>query len=1027
FTQDDSGNYNSVRFQPTSGIPYRAVTTAWLPSNLDVFEQRTEFVFMVLRWFDKPEDRIELRVTNTDISISNDYPQLGSGYVIKVTVQNTGGSTGNVLVRFLDGSTQIGSDSISVSPGGLTTAEIIWVPLFAGQRTIHVLLDPIAEVPEIFEWSNNNASRQIYVYFFWDNMEFGAGKWSHSSTITLINGEGPLEYFGTTAVSVNIEKDWDYTASKYIENCTDPGFYHTFDKATWLQEPAGATTTSRKPLDVVFAIDSSGSMAWDASGNNLPGTYTNPASRWYNARVATIGFIQELTDVDRAIIFTFNNGADFAPLISPANYLYMTATNKQTLINALNGFTNVAGGTPFYDTLGKSVEYAVNNALNVNPTLPNLLSLDRMEFVIGLGDGQSNRDDEWTPNCNWGTTMTDNQWTNGGVNVNGMKGILNAPPIIYTIGVSGIPHDPAYPSAGDDPSWSRTSPAVTYPEEYDMWHCADSSPIILDSAGGKYGESAPGVDNVGHYYFTNDPTQLESVFQNILESIIIQLEGEEQTRSSLPGPSTMATTTYTYAAITSPSATHRAYYCDVDAMPPTGGNLNSQTEATTTEYGQIATSNNVRWTTPNPGNGDEVFMWSEFQIAESPATITQINFNFDGQCNQATDFGIWATNGAWAQVGIVVSAAADTDAVFTRSVSGAGCAAYIIGGVLTWGVYVDYSFDISRIDLLSVDIIWNSSPYIVNTVPANAATNIALTDNIVITFNKEINPTTFSYSVTPDPGGWSTAWNGGFTAVTLSHSNFNESTSYTVTVLSAEDTSSNALIADVIPNPWTFTTTGPPVITMTTPANGAVNVALTSTVVVTFSKAMNTASVTYTCLPLVTVWSVVWSAGNTVATYSHTNSFASNTPYTFRITGGNDGTDPLEAGVIPNPWTFTTAIEIPPTITNTVPVSGATGVALTQLVIVTFSEAMNTGSVGYSISPNPGGLAIAWNNPTNTIATISHNAFTTGGVLYTVTITGLDTTGNALATGAVPNPWSFRTEDYIQPTIIATTQSEGST
>ncbi|MFO7618834.1 MAG: Ig-like domain-containing protein [Thermoplasmata archaeon] len=251
FTRSSEG-FNSVRYSgtaPGGTAPYRVITTSWLLSNLTNEEHRAEFVFMALRWFDKPEERIEARITNADITISNDRPQIGSGYVIRATVHNTGGTTANVLVRFMDGDTQIGSPSVSVSPGGKTSAETIWVPLFAGSRDIRVLVDPLdldpakemGEVDEIFESSNNVAIRTTYVYFFWDDMQSGAGKWSHASTVMHISGEGALEYFHETTLDTAIVDEWNDTQSQHLTTITDPGFYHSFNSAYWLQEPPGGT------------------------------------------------------------------------------------------------------------------------------------------------------------------------------------------------------------------------------------------------------------------------------------------------------------------------------------------------------------------------------------------------------------------------------------------------------------------------------------------------------------------------------------------------------------------------------------------------------------------------------------------------------------------------------------------------------------------------------------------------------------------------------------------------------------------
>jgi FlaG/FlaF family flagellin (archaellin) len=282
----DAGVYNSVRFQGpnANNIIYRAVTTAWRPSKLDDFQQRTEFIFMVLRWFDKPEERIEARITDVDILILDGTgglaarPQIGSGYVIRATAHNTGGATANVLVRFMDGSTQIGSSSISILPRGKTTTEMIWVPLFAGQRSLSVLVDPISEVSEIFDWSNNNATISKYVYFFWDDMESGAAKWSHSSTILHISGEGALEYFHDTALRTNIISEWNSTQSVGLTQTLDPGFYHSYRSAYWLQETpgggngTGGTRGAAQPVPMATPVEETRYMRGDQSNvNNLLG------------------------------------------------------------------------------------------------------------------------------------------------------------------------------------------------------------------------------------------------------------------------------------------------------------------------------------------------------------------------------------------------------------------------------------------------------------------------------------------------------------------------------------------------------------------------------------------------------------------------------------------------------------------------------------------------------------------------------------------------------------------------------------
>lgn len=98
-----------------------------------------------------------------------------------------------------------------------------------------------------------------------------------------------------------------------------------------------------------------------------------------------------------------------------------------------------------------------------------------------------------------------------------------------------------------------------------------------------------------------------------------------------------------------------------------------------------------------------------------------------------------------------------------------------------------------------------------------------------------------------------------------------------------------------------------PVILTTAPVNAATGVVTTENVIVTFSEAMNTGTVTQTSAPDPGGWAVVWSGGDTVATYTHTN-FLSSTIYTEQITAGTgaDG-NPLVVGPVINPWSFTSA------------------------------------------------------------------------------------------------------------------------
>jgi ribosomal protein S6E (S10) len=319
-----------------------------------------------------------------------------------------------------------------------------------------------------------------------------------------------------------------------------------------------------------------------------------------------------------------------------------------------------------------------------------------------------------------------------------------------------------------------------------------------------------------------------------------------------------------------------------------------------------------------------------------------------------------------------------------------------------------------------------TAPFITISVPADGATGVALTSDVVVTFSEAMNTGSVTYSCTPDPTGWSVVWSVGNTVATYSHTNdFVENTDYTFEITTGDDVNGIALAAGTVPNPWSFTTLLlSPAVTNTIPADGAKDIALTADVIVTFSEAMNTGSVTYTCTPDPTGWSVVWSAGDTVATYSHSVAFDENTVYTFQITAGTDaGGTPLIAGAVPNPWTFTSTGA--PTITNTVPANGATGVALTADIVVTFSEPMNTGSIFIDCTPGPTAWSLVW-SAGDTVATYSHAEAFEENTIYTIQILlGTDVVGNPVIAGGIPNPWTFTT--LGAPTITSTVPANGAT
>ncbi len=1003
------GFFNGVRY---SNGNYKTVVTVFSQNSLVDGDAKAELAFMILHWFDKPETRAELRITDPDVKILNSFgpmshPQLGDAYILQAVIHNPGGSEGNFLVRFLDGNTQVGSDSISVSPDSTTTAEVIWIPLFAGQRTINVQVDPLYEVDEIFESFNNNASVDIYVYFFWDDMENGTYRWDHSSTVMLINGESPLDYFGSTTLYTDIKTDWDDTLSERVNISMDPGFYNSYDKAYWLQEPGGSTTsTTRIPIDVVFALDTSGSMT---------------ATDMQNLRDATKYFIGLMTAEDRAAIFTYDGqGLEAAqPLLREA-YAYMNQSNKDAFNATIDTFTD-QGFTPFYDTVGEAIQYTQTNMLP-----------DRLEYVIGMTDGESNSDDYYTPETSWGsTTSSDPQNYNEDDWQNPLNGLLYSPVMVYTIGL-GITHDDItpYPTA---PDWSRTPPDPTnFPIEYDIWHVADSSPNPLNDAGGKYGENATtGEDNVGHYYYTTDSTQLTNIFDNIFSDIqqtVVESENVTRagenigTRAVQPPPQTLAT----IFSETFPNA-DSAWDGSTDTAQDMPGWVTDQGNDVAGNDIQVSNEDVASGSVP-PSGGTHLTLED---CDEGAVPVTQdwawVPIDLSGYVNVNIQY-YWQSDdvdsGEWLRVEY------STDS--TNGVDG------------TWALIANYdnptddtwsleSFALPDVDamsnfklrfasrsnswrehfyvddiLVTGDSAGSSPPTVLSTIPINGTTGVAIDQPIFVVFSETMDTTvtpTLIQTAGLDPGGWTfTGW---LTTNVLNdtakwtHNNWNTLDTITLQVSGAVNTAGNAMTA---PYSWSFTTgTG-----ASATATGPIGTSNVAAINLTYTTVSAPASVN---LYYTTDGGINWNFIGTDATVDGSYSWTVPAEGTYgwiaqAVGGGTIEPSPPPSGTGPeaSPYVYDATN---PTIISVLPVDGATGVSLDEYIVITFSEAMKTGSVTVSFDPDPGNQLYVWNSG-NTVLTIPHSNFETS-TTYTINISAAkDRAGNDLV--PLPYLWSFTTE-----------------
>ena len=545
-----------------------------------------ELTYMVLHWMDKPDRRSEVRITERDYYVSDLHPQIGGAYILRATVHNVGAEDANVLVRFMDGTTQIGADSISISPDGQTSAELIWTPLFAGQRSIGILVDPVNDVDEIFQWFNNNRTFSIYVYFFWDDMESGSGKWSHSSTIININGEGPLDFMTGTYASINTDVvgtfDWSRTVG--VDNASDS--FHSYPRSYFMEEPTGAFGVKVDVL-ISFAIDDSRSMQ---------DRFATDGSSWLTkAKDAALTLLNQLSNDSVCVSiwdFEGNNERRWAgPTESvgggrlqndPVNHnvyprapvrlgnTYKSTINgsdisgRQYIRDEITAMSNPPGQTIMWDAIGEAY-LDTEWFIDTYPTL--------MPVVVVLSDGcdsqasdqspiSDNRieggSDYWSPWSNmangtvtftehkgkytfdWANPTTSTQWlramTHGGSMDYTRLGLLYPTEEVrlFTVGL-GLEGHPMPPT----PSTTLT----TWPGEvhdYTNALCKDTSvaPACLESGTVEYNLWRIANTSGGAYFYAPDADALEDVFEQLGQ--IIATGGFNQTKSSAPAPETRA-------------------------------------------------------------------------------------------------------------------------------------------------------------------------------------------------------------------------------------------------------------------------------------------------------------------------------------------------------------------------------------------------------------------------------------------------------------------------------------------------------
>jgi hypothetical protein len=307
-----------------------------------------------------------------------------------------------------------------------------------------------------------------------------------------------------------------------------------------------------------------------------------------------------------------------------------------------------------------------------------------------------------------------------------------------------------------------------------------------------------------------------------------------------------------------------------------------------------------------------------------------------------------------------------------------------------------------------------TAPTVVSTTPANGATGVATSSPLTVTFSQTMDCTTITASTFGAAVGGvaipGTVACSGATATFTPTAALIAGTSYAAAVLAGvKDPTGLALAATYS---WSFATDTTPTVVSTTPANGATGVSVSSVLSVTFSQAMDCSTITAATLGAsvggVAVPGAVTCSGAT-ATFTPSASLTAGTSYAAAVQASVKDPTGLALAATYS-WSFATAATGAPTVVSTTPAAGETGVSISVVLIVTFSEAMDCSTItsstfGVFSGGTPVGGSVECNG---NLATFAPTAALSPSVTYTAAMqAGVKSSlGAALATTF---SWSFTT------------------
>lgn len=343
-------------------------------------------------------------------------------------------------------------------------------------------------------------------------------------------------------------------------------------------------------------------------------------------------------------------------------------------------------------------------------------------------------------------------------------------------------------------------------------------------------------------------------------------------------------------------------------------------------------------------------------------------------------------------------------------------------------------------------VVDNTPPTVTATTPANNATNVTVAGlTISATFSEPVAPSTIVTTLNaPFDLGTPTMTMGNRIATWSMPSfddggvaTFQASTAYNVTV-EATDVAGNAM---AMPFPFTFTTASPPDTTPPTlvsilPADSSTGVPTNSSVVMTFSEAMNTTTVESGLRfnGSVRTGTYTWSNQNRVVRFSPTAAWTASTAYNLSfMTAPTDVAGNAMASVSRSFTTGTGTDLTAATVTGRSPNTSATGVAtksgcdisffrLDTTVQLTFSSPVDPVTTAAAFTLLDGSTPVAGTvslNAAGTVLTFSPRTTLAFNTVYTVRLGDASTTAKDLQGNNITNVlYNFTTMREITRTIF---------